>query len=129
VPLLVAWQATRKSLRWPWKIAILIVAVAIAAPNLLTAGIMFGSSEAAHNGQRILGTEATWFPLWTQIAAIAAVVIFVVGVILWKVWRQRGRKVKLLKKAEAERSVPAKAEGEGAGGPKAAAPDAQADRK
>jgi carbon starvation protein CstA len=127
VPLLVAWQATRKSLSWPWKLVTLVVAVAVAAPNLLTAGIMFGSSQAAHNGQRILGTEATWFPLWTQIAAIAAVVIFVVGVILWKIWRQRGRKVKLLKKAEAERSLASKAHGEGE--PTPAAPDTQADRR
>jgi hypothetical protein len=109
VPLLVAWQATRKRVGWPWKVVILVVAVAIAAPNLLTAGIMFGNSEAAHNGQRILGTEANWFPLWTQIAAIAAVVIFVVGLILWKVWRQRGKKVKALTKADAGRSEALKA--------------------
>lgn len=109
VPLLVAWQATRKRVGWPWKVVILVVAVAIAAPNLLTAGIMFGNSEAAHNGQRILGTEATWFPLWTQIAAIAAVVIFVVGLILWKVWRQRGKKVKALTQADAGRSEALKA--------------------
>lgn len=109
VPLMAAWQATRKSVGWAWKFAILLLAVALATPNLLTAGIMFGNSEAAHNGQRILGTEATWFALWTQISAIAAVVIFAVGVILWRIWRQRGRKVKTLKKSEAERLLAAKA--------------------
>lgn len=109
VPLMVAWQSTRKAVGWAWKAAILLVAVALAAPNLLTAGIMFGSSEAAHNGQRILGTEATWFALWTQISAIAAVVVFVIGVILWGIWRQRGKKVKALKKAESERTLAAKA--------------------
>lgn len=108
VPLLVAWQATRKALAWPWKLVTLLTAVALAAPNLLTAGIMFGSSQAAHNGQRILGTEGTWFSLWTQISAIAAVVIFVAGLILGRIWRQRGRKVKALKKADAERSIVAK---------------------
>jgi hypothetical protein len=131
VPLLVAWQATRKSLGWPWKLAILLVAVAIAAPNLLTAGIMFGNSQAAHNGQRILGTEATWFPLWTQIAAIAAVVIFVVGVVLWKIWRQRGKKVKAFKKADAERTQAVKpTESNGSAATTLAAPaasDSQAD--
>ncbi|MGM9473259.1 hypothetical protein ACS5PJ_14795 [Pseudarthrobacter sp. YS3] len=108
VPLMVAWQLTRKAVAWPWKFGILVVAVALAIPNLLTAGIMFGSSEAAHNGQRILGTEATWFALWTQISAIAAIVIFAVGVILWRIWRQRGKKVKSLKKSEAERSLAAR---------------------
>ncbi|MGY4542898.1 putative membrane protein [Arthrobacter sp. UYNi723] len=133
VPLLVAWQATRKSVSWPWKLTILVAAVALASPNLLTAGIMFGSSQAAHNGQRILGTEATWFPLWTQISAIAAAVIFVVGVILWRVWRQRGKKMKVFKKADAERSLAAKAaKGSAASSPvpeAQSATDSQADRR
>ena len=133
VPLLVAWQATRKSVSWPWKLIILVAAAALASPNLLTAGIMFGSSQAAHNGQRILGTEATWFPLWTQISAIAAAVIFVVGVILWRVWRQRGKKMKVLKKAGAERSLAGKAAKDSAASspvPEApAAPDSQADHR
>lgn len=139
VPLLVAWQATRKSVSWPWKLTILVAAVALASPNLLTAGIMFGSSQAAHNGQRILGTEATWFPLWTQISAIAAVVVFVVGLILWRVWRQRGKKMKVLKKAGAERSLAAKAANDSAASSPApeasavpeapAAPDSQADHR
>ncbi len=128
VPLLVAWQATHKKISWPWKFLILMAAVALATPNLLTAGIMFGTSQASHNGQRILGTEATWFPLWTQIAAIAAVAVFVVGLILWKIWRQRGRKVKALKKADAERSLAAKAEEDRSAGTKPVAADGQADR-
>ena len=132
VPLLVAWQATRKPVTWLWKLAILLVAVALASPNLLTAGIMFGNSQAAHNGQRILGTEATWFPMWTQISAIAAAVIFVAGVVLWRVWRQRGKKMKVLKKADAERSLAAEAVNDAAanspvpGAPAAA--NSQADR-
>jgi hypothetical protein len=103
VPLLVAWQATNKAVKWPWKIAIILLAVALATPNLLTAGILLGSSEAAHNGQRILGTEATWFPMWTQISAVVALVVFIAAVVLWSIWRGRGRKMKVLKKAEAER--------------------------
>jgi hypothetical protein len=109
VPLLVAWQATRKAIRWPWKIALVLLAVVLATPNLLTAAIMISNSTAAHNGQRILGTEATWFPLWTQISAVAAVAIFVVGLLLWSNWRQRGKKVKAFKKADAERALASKA--------------------
>ena len=109
VPLVVAWQATRKAIKWPWKIALILLAVVLATPNLLTAAIMISNSAAAHNGQRILGTEATWFPLWTQISAVAAVAVFVVGLILWTNWRQRGRKVKAFKKADAERALASKA--------------------
>lgn len=108
VPLLVAWQATRKRVSWPWKIALILLGVALATPNLLTAAILISNSESAHNGQRILGTEATWFPIWTQISAVAAAVAFIAGVVLWKIWRQRGRKVKELKKAEAARIAAAK---------------------
>jgi hypothetical protein len=132
VPLLVAWQATRKSVSWPWKLAFLVAAVALASPNLLTASIMFGSSQAAHNGQRILGTEATWFPMWTQISAMAAAAIFVVGLILWRVWRQRGMKMKALKRADAGRSLAAKAANDSASSPALEAPaatDSQADRR
>jgi hypothetical protein len=109
VPLLVAWQATRKAIRWPWKIALVLLAVVLATPNLLTAAIMISNSTAAHNGQRILGTEATWFPLWTQISAVAAVAVLVVGLLLWSNWRQRGKKVKAFKKADAERALASKA--------------------
>lgn len=129
VPLMVAWQATRKSLAWGWKLAILLVAVALATPNLLTAGIMFGSSEAAHNGQRILGTEATWFALWTQVSAIAAAVVFVLGVILWRIWRQRGKKVKALKKADSERTLAAKVAAAGTNPDAGAATDTPATRR
>ncbi|WP_457966711.1 hypothetical protein M1E17_08350 [Arthrobacter sp. D1-29] len=104
IPVIVAWQATRKAVRWPWKLALLLVAVALATPNLLTAAIMISNSPAAHNGQRILGTDATWFPLWTQLSAVAAVVVFTAGGLLWSNWRQRGRKVKAFKKADSERS-------------------------
>lgn len=133
VPLLAAWQATRKSVGWPWKLIIFLAAVALASPNLLTAGIMFGSSQAAHNGQRILGAEATWFPFWTQISAIAAAAMFVVGLTLWRVWRQRGKTVKALKKADAERSLSAKADNDSAASSPApeapAATDSRTDRR
>lgn len=123
VPLLVAWQATHKAVTWPWKIGLVLLAVAISTPNLLTAAVMISNSAAAHNGQRILGTEATWFPLWSQISAVAAVAVFVAGTILWNAWRQRGTKAKAFKKAAAERSLAAKAAGDGAGN---AAPSAAA---
>ncbi|HEY8699533.1 MAG TPA: hypothetical protein VIM08_01020 [Arthrobacter sp.] len=109
IPLVVAWQATYGAVRWPLKFALLLVAVALAVPNLLTAAIMISNSAAAHNSQRILGTDATWFPLWTQISAAATVVVFVVGALLWTNWRQRGKQVRAFRKAAAVRSLAAKA--------------------
>ncbi|UVJ41026.1 hypothetical protein [Arthrobacter sp. CJ23] len=108
LPLLVAWQATHKAITWPWKIVIVLLAVAVATPNLLTAGIVFGSSESSHAGQRTLSVDAGFFTTWTAISAIAAAVAFVVAVILWTVWRSRGKKVKALKQADNERLKAAK---------------------
>ncbi|WP_024820443.1 hypothetical protein [Arthrobacter sp. 31Y] len=109
IPLLVAWQATRKSVSWPWKIAIVLVAVAIATPNLLTAGIAFGSTESAHAGQRTLSVDAGFFTTWTAISAVAAVLIFMAVTILWALWRRRGKQMKVLRQAENQRVSAAKA--------------------
>ncbi|MFK0040839.1 hypothetical protein ACIQTW_13470 [Paenarthrobacter sp. NPDC090517] len=108
VPLLVAWQATRKAVSWPWKIAIVLVAVAIATPNLLTAGIAFGSTESAHAGQRTLSVDAGFFTTWTAISAVAAVVVFIAVTILWALWRRRGKQMKVLRQAENQRVKSAK---------------------
>ncbi|WP_454810263.1 hypothetical protein [Paenarthrobacter nitroguajacolicus] len=108
IPLLVAWQATRKAVSWPWKIAIVLVAVAIATPNLLTAGIVFGSTESAHAGQRTLSVDAGFFTTWTAISAVAAVVVFAAVTILWALWRRRGKQMKVLKQAENHRIRAAK---------------------
>jgi hypothetical protein len=108
IPLLVAWQATHKVIAWPWKIVILLVAVAIATPNLLTAGIVFGTTESAHAGQRTLSVDAGFFTTWTAISAVAAAVIFVVLTVLGGLWRRRGKQMKVLKQAENERSRAAK---------------------
>ena len=103
IPLLVAWQATRKAVGWPWKSAIVLLAVAIATPNLLTAGIVFGSTESAHAGQRTLSVDAGFFTTWTAISAVAAVVVFIAVTIMWSIWRRRGKQVKALRQAENER--------------------------
>jgi len=103
VPLLVAWQATRRAVSWPWKIAIVLVAVAIATPNLLTAGIAFGSTESAHAGQRTLSVDAGFFTTWTAISAVAAVVVFIAVTILRALWRRRGKQMKELRQAENQR--------------------------
>lgn len=122
VPLLVAWQATYRPVKWPLKIVIVLLAVALAAPNLLTAGILLGTSESAHNAQRILGTDATWFPMWTQISAIVAAAVFLAGLLLWRIWRRRGKKVRTLKSAEAERLKVARNATEGTTGAAEARP-------
>lgn len=96
VPLLILWQIRRPRIRWPMKIVLIVIAVLVAGPNLITLGIHTGTNQAAHNAQRILGTEATWFGAWTAWGAIIAAIVFVVLVVsVWQ-YRRRGRRVKLL---------------------------------
>jgi hypothetical protein len=102
LPLLVAWQARFKRVSWPWKTALLVAAALLAAPNLLTAGIALGNSGSVHQAQRILGTEATWFIPWTLYSAIAAALVFAAIVVLWTIWRRRGRELKSMRAERAD---------------------------
>lgn len=97
VPLVVAWQMRIRKLHWRGRLAILVVAILLAAPNWLTLGIFLNSSDAALKARRILDTGATWFGGASLTGAIAAAVIFVAGVIGWTLYRGRGRRLKQLK--------------------------------
>ena len=78
VPLAVLWAA----LRWPggWRrwLACLLVAVVVAAPNLMTLGIVLGTGNASHAGERILDVDGPGFRAGTLVGAIIGVVAFAV---------------------------------------------------
>lgn len=62
LPLLVigiVWRFARRSV-WAWVVGI-AVALALAAPNLVTLGITLGNGSAAHAADRTLDVEAPWF--------------------------------------------------------------------
>ena len=72
---------------WKGWVAWLAVAVVLAAPNLITLGIVLGSNDAAHDADRILSVDGNGFRLWSLIGAIAAGVA-VLG--MWYVGATRG---------------------------------------
>lgn len=57
---------------WKGWVAWLVAAAVLAAPNLMTLGVTWGNSNAAHDGERILSVEGNGFRLWSLIGAIAA---------------------------------------------------------
>jgi MFS family permease len=63
------------------------VAVVLATPNLLTLGIVLGSGNAAHAGDRTLDVEAPSFRTSALIGAIAAAVA-----VLGLIWLLRSRR-------------------------------------
>lgn len=72
-PLLVLWRTFRK--RRPWKVWTfgLLIAIALALPNLFTLGIVLGTGNAAHAGERTLDVEAPGFRGGSLAGAIVAV--------------------------------------------------------
>ena len=97
VPLLVVWQARYKKVSWPWKAAIVLVAVLLAIPNLLTLSIYANSSSSAAKARSMIDISATWFPSWSIGGAAAALVLFVGIAAFWHLWHARGKKMKAMK--------------------------------
>lgn len=73
LPVLVVWQVRRPFLKWPWKIGVALVAVALAAPNWLTLSISLGDNSASDAGWITLVNEAPGFQWATLFGAIAGV--------------------------------------------------------
>lgn len=87
LPLLVLWLGFRR--RRPWKVwaAFLVGALILAFPNLMTLSIVVGNGNAAHAGERILDTEASYFRASTAIGAAVAALLFLF--VVWLVIRRR----------------------------------------
>lgn len=76
-PLLVLWLAVRRKRSWRFRGWVAAVALLLAAPNLLTLGIVVGDGNAAHAGERTLDVEAPNFRAATLAGAIVALLAFV----------------------------------------------------
>jgi hypothetical protein len=61
VPLVLLWLAFRIFESWRMRAAAVVLAVLLAAPNLLTLGIVLGTGSGAHAGDRTLDVEAPAF--------------------------------------------------------------------
>ena len=110
VPLIVARQAFRKRFRMPYKIAIIVLAVLLAIPNLLTLSVVLGSGSAAHAGQRIMDVDAPAFRGGSLVGAIAGLVVAAFTIYALFQRRRRGRELKTLRQRDRERRAVEKAE-------------------
>lgn len=87
VPVALLWAALEIFRSWKVRVAALVVAAALAAPNLLTLGIVLGSGSGAHAGDRILDVEAPFFRGATLIGALTA---FACLAAVWYFLKRRG---------------------------------------
>lgn len=85
VPALVVFQARRSFLRIKGRLAVIVLGLLLAAPNWLTLFVVFGTTNAAHAGERILDVEAPAFRWATFLGAVGGFVIAIAlsGTSIW----------------------------------------------
>jgi uncharacterized membrane protein len=100
IPVLVAWQAHHRKLNKWVRISLLVLGIALTIPNLLTLGVLFGTTQTAADARSIWANTANWFGTWSQIFMVVGVVCAVFVIILGRMWMRRGRKIREIKAAE-----------------------------
>ena len=96
-PVLLLAQAvlTRRSLRV--RSGFLVLAILLAVPNLLTLGIVLGTSAAAHAGERILDVDGPAFRGGTAWGAVVGGLVALTIVTMSMLYRRRGTQLKQLR--------------------------------
>ncbi|MFI2365720.1 hypothetical protein [Promicromonospora sp. NPDC019610] len=97
VPVLFLAQAVFTRRSWQVRGALLALAVVFAVPNLMTLGIVLGTSAAAHAGERILDVNGPAFRGGSAWGAVAGGVVALVIVTMTVLYRRRGAHLKELR--------------------------------
>jgi MFS family permease len=92
LPIFVLYLGWRFKKSWKRALGFMIGAFAIGAPNLMTLGIVVGSGNAAHAGERILDVDGPGFRGGSLVGAVAAVIAGLV--LVWLVSSRRRNKKK-----------------------------------
>ncbi len=104
LPLVVLWLVFRFLRTWRRRVLGVALVVLLAAPNLLTLGIVVGAGNGAHAGDRILDVEAPAFRGGTVAGALLAIACLGGA---WYVIRSRRRAWRRVGEVEASGSTPA----------------------
>ncbi|PUB27749.1 hypothetical protein C8K30_104198 [Promicromonospora sp. AC04] len=97
VPVLLLALAVLSRRSWQVRSAYVVLAALFAVPNLLTLGIVLGTSAASHAGERILDVDGPAFRGGSAWGAVAGVVVALVIVTMGVLYRRRGARLKDLK--------------------------------
>jgi hypothetical protein len=96
-PVLLLAQAVLTRRSWQVRSGFLALAVLLAVPNLLTLGIVLGTSAAAHAGERILDVDGPAFRGGTAWGAVIGGVVALTMVTMSVLYRRRGARLKELR--------------------------------
>lgn len=97
IPLLICGLTLLRPHKWKVKVAIVVAALLLAIPNLMTLGIVLGHRNAAHAGERILDVEGPAFRGASLVGALVAAVLAIGIVLVIVLLRRRGREIKTLR--------------------------------
>ena len=96
LPLVVLWFGFRRRRPWRHWVAFAAGAVVLALPNLVTLGIVLGTGDAAHAGERTLDVEAPAYRASALVGAIASgATVAILYYLLFSRRVARGRVAKL----------------------------------
>lgn len=112
VPLLLLFQIRRRFLNWKAKIAVVIVAFVLGAPNWLTLSVVGGNSNAAHAGERIMDVDVPGFR-WATLIGVVLGGVFAIGMSSMSVMLAHRRKQVKELKEQAKRIQHPKVDEEG----------------
>lgn len=116
LPLLVLAQAFHRSFTWQTRVAAVLVAVLLTAPNLMTLGIAVGTGRAAQAGNRTMDVDAPGFRYATVWGAVIGGVLAIIVIGLVFFWQRRSEELKLLRarleqlEAEVKPALPVRAD-------------------
>ncbi|MET1006192.1 MAG: hypothetical protein ABWX96_11610 [Propionibacteriaceae bacterium] len=97
LPLLVVAQIRRPQFGWKIKIGLIVLALVLAAPNIMTLGIVLGLSRAAQAGDRVLDVQAPFFRGASLAGAIIGAVLAAGLILLFTLLRHRGEELEELR--------------------------------
>ncbi len=87
LPLLVLWLAWRMRDGWRRGLWFVVGAALLAAPNLATLGIVWGTGNAAHAGERTLDVDGPGFRGGSLVGFVAGVAL-----VVWVAWLAGSRR-------------------------------------
>lgn len=93
-PVLLLAQAVLTRRSWQVRSGFLVLAALLAMPNLLTLGIVLGTSAAAHAGERILDVDGPAFRGGTAWGAVIGGLVALTIVTMSVLYRRRGTQLK-----------------------------------
>lgn len=86
------------------QIALTVLALVVAIPNLMTLSVVLGGGNAAHAGERIMDVDAPGFRGASLVGAVIGVLVFVLLVVTTVRYRKRGKDLRAAR-ADLERKA------------------------